>query len=103
MKTLPVMFRVDRPTGAGVFPEVTAVFPTLPGSGVIGQFPTCYAHVGQHGSCSRNWISQCTRPATPEEYAPLLRELQGIYETGTDAVRLRVVKRWTRGNKGDAK
>ena len=37
-----------------------------------------YMHVGQHGEASRN-LGQNLRLATPEEYAPLLRELRAIY------------------------
>lgn len=37
-----------------------------------------YMHVGQHGEASRS-IGSNLKLATPEEYAPLLRELQSIY------------------------
>ena len=37
-----------------------------------------------------------TRPATRFEYAPLLRELRGIYERGDEPVKLRVVRKRTR-------
>ncbi len=77
-ESLPVIFRRDR----GKHGEVTAVFPTLPYS-ALGLNWTCYAHMGRHGSCGIDWLRR-TRPATPEEYAPLLRELQGIYERGGD-------------------
>jgi len=40
---------------------------------------TCYAHIGQHASCSYEWY-WTTRPAKPDEYADLLAELQGIYD-----------------------
>lgn len=56
--------------------EVTAVFPyfdATPGN------MACYAHLGQHGECAFEWYARDTRPATPEEYGPLLRELQNIY------------------------
>lgn len=76
----PVIFRKDRSTG-----EVTAVFPTLP---EIAYTVRCYAHIGQHGSCNRAWYI-CTKPATPDEYAPLLRELVQI---GYDDLVIR--KRW---------
>lgn len=36
----------------------------------------CYAHVGQHGVCDPA-ILKCRR-ATPEEYAPLLAEMESI-------------------------
>jgi hypothetical protein len=37
-----------------------------------------YTHIGQHGEASRN-IGRNLRLATPEQYAPLLRELRSIY------------------------
>lgn len=36
-----------------------------------------YAHEGQHSTGSIDWM-RTTRPATPEEYASLLRELTAI-------------------------
>lgn len=62
-----VVFRWD----AG---EVTAVFPTEPGD-FTGYDMVCYAHIGQHGSCAKEWYF-CTRPAKPEEYAELKAELE---------------------------
>jgi len=59
-----------------------------------GQFYTCYAHIGQHSSCSREWY-QSTRPATESESESLLRELRGIYESGEDPVKLEIYKRMT--------
>lgn len=56
--------------------EVTAVFLDLPER----QFLTCYAHVGQHDSCAPEWVNEQTRHSTPEEFAPLLKELRHIYE-----------------------
>lgn len=95
MKTLDVIFRADRNgEHAG---EVTAVFPSLAATHQPGVVLS-YAHVGQHGACSRAWYVNATRAAAPEEYAPLLAELRGIYEREPDAVKLRVVKRWTRGH-----
>lgn len=67
------IFRADR---AGQFKgHVTAVFPELPGTSAYDM--TCYAHVGQHSSCTKEWYAT-TRPATYEEYAPLLAELVQI-------------------------
>ncbi len=49
---------------------------------------TGYAHIGQHTAVDCGYYRDCTKPATPEEYAPLLAELRAIgYED------LRVVKR----------
>lgn len=90
LETLPVLFRAEK---SGQFKgHVTAVFPTLPGTGAYDF--TTYAHVGQHGTGTMGWY-YTTRPAKPEEYAALLRELQGIYEMGEGAVKLRVVPRIT--------
>lgn len=69
--TTPVIFRADREAGET---HITAVFPTIPGS---PGFMSCYAHVGQHGSCSHDWYRQ-TRPARAAEYADLKAELESI-------------------------
>jgi hypothetical protein len=84
-ESLPVLFRM----GEG---ECVAVFPTLEDRpGIV----TCYAHIGQHGSCSRDWYFG-TKKATPEQYAPLLAELRGIYENPHygEPVALKVTHRW---------
>ena len=56
--------------------EVVAVFPELPGD--MDAYNTCgsYLHYGQHGAI----MVACKdlRPATPEEYAPLLDELTRV-------------------------
>jgi hypothetical protein len=41
-----------------------------------------YQHAGQHDEASRQ-LGRNLRLATPEEYAPLLRELQAIYAPET--------------------
>ena len=89
IQTLPVIFRAEK---SGPFKgDVTAVFPTLDaGAGMV----TTYARVGQHSGGCREWYDT-TRAADPYEYADLLAELRGIYETGPDAVRLVVRQRWT--------
>ncbi|MBR1473076.1 MAG: hypothetical protein IJ602_02315 [Paludibacteraceae bacterium] len=51
----------------------------------------CYAHIGQHSDCCREWATQDTRNATPNEYAPLLAELRTI---GYDD--LQIIKRMPR-------
>lgn len=56
--------------------EITAVFPSE--CGVNEYDMTCYAHVGQHGSCGLAWYNT-TRKAKPAEYADLLAELRCIY------------------------
>lgn len=70
----PVVFRAER---SGVFKgDVTAVFPCAPAD-YAGRFMTCYAHVGQHGSCGREWYN-ATRKALLAEYADLHKELESI-------------------------
>jgi len=41
-----------------------------------GEFRTAYSHVGQHSSAHPDYAKE-SRPATPEEYAPLKAELEG--------------------------
>jgi hypothetical protein len=40
---------------------------------------TCYEHIGQHGSCSADWVNDCTFPTNPKNYKELHEELQAIY------------------------
>lgn len=82
-KHLPVLFRTFKG-------ELCAYFPTLKWDSV-GNI-TCYAHVGQHGAASPVWLHKGKR-ATPEQYADLLAELRGIYETEPAPVILRVYAR----------
>jgi len=78
---LDVLFRVR----SG---EVTAVFPSECGTDEWDF--TCYAHVGQHGSCSRAWYNT-TRKAKPAQYESLLAELRQIYAPEYElAVKLRM-------------
>src|ERR1035437_7887782 len=42
-----------------------------------GKFKTAYSHVGQHSSASPEYAKE-SRPATPEEYAPLKTELESL-------------------------
>lgn len=89
VRLLPVLFRRDRTKDF----QVTAVFPTLPAD-VGGTVMTCYAHIGQHSGCSHGWYAS-TMPAAPADYADLLAEIKGIYETGDDTVTLQVFRRIT--------
>lgn len=69
MKT-PVMFRVFRELPH----DVLALFLSEPGT---NDPSTCssYQHIGQHGSANPLHCIRATRPARPEEYADLQREL----------------------------
>jgi hypothetical protein len=74
---------------------VTAFFPTEPFD-VQGLQMTCYEHVGQHGGCSFGYFWS-GKKCKPEEYADLLTELRGIYETNDDEhVGLKVYTRRSR-------
>lgn len=74
---LDVLFRRSRrKEPEGLAAEVTAVFPTECGTNRYDM--TCYAHVGQHGTCDSGWYN-ATRKAKPDEYADLLAELRQIY------------------------
>ncbi len=66
-----VIFRVWKDSGT-----VIALFPDIAADrrGNI----QCYEHTGQHGAADYGHVIEKTRPATPEEYAPLQRELQRI-------------------------
>jgi len=56
--------------------DTIALFPEIPAD-VRGDFCQSYQTIGQHGAASPD-LSHCTRPATPEEIAPLAAELERI-------------------------
>lgn len=87
--TLPVIFRAER---SGEHKgQVTAVFPTLPGTG-----PHDFTvYDGQHSVGSAGRYNN-TRAATPSEYSRLLADLRNIYENDPDGpVKLHVVERFS--------
>lgn len=67
----PVIFRKYRDG------SIIALFPTLPGT---LESWTClsYEHVGQHRSAYYDGVIIDTKPAKPEEYKDLFRELKNI-------------------------
>lgn len=75
---LPVIFRMWDG-------EVTAIFPTLPGTNDYTLTCMCYAHIGQHSSCTTDFMS-CTSPALPDDYKDLYEELRELYEDNADDV-----------------
>jgi hypothetical protein len=89
---IPVIFRKDYEGGQW---HITAVFPTEPGLPESGSM-TCYAHVGQHSSCSYGWYVG-TKAANPEEYSDLREELESI------GYKLRVYKRMTRQHRDECR
>lgn len=55
--------------------DIIAIFPELPGTNDPGTC-LCYQHLGQHGDCYPVGVIRSTKPATPEQYASLMRELR---------------------------
>ncbi len=55
--------------------DITAVFPQLKYNKHLygNKMLTCYVHMGQHSSCSTDWIEEKTKPATKKEYSDLKR------------------------------
>lgn len=55
--------------------DVTALWPAISAGWARGQYCQSYAHIGQHGAADYSYVVNLTRPATPDEYADLLAEL----------------------------
>lgn len=64
-----VIFRKYKNNG-----DILALFPELPWSGDSNV--TSYEHMGQHGAADYNHCLDITKPAKPEEYAALKKELE---------------------------
>ena len=58
-------------------PENPDLFAYFPDEVHHGDFRTAYSHVGQHSSAHPAYAKE-SRPATPEEYAPLKTELESL-------------------------
>lgn len=56
--------------------EILALFPEMINeyNGLV----ECYAHTGQHSQADYHYIIRISKPAKPEQYAPLLKELKSI-------------------------
>jgi hypothetical protein len=67
----PVLFLKEK-DGSDVF----AYFPTL-WADVNGRTATCYAHIGQHSGCSREYADECKEASFGEYCHDLLPELIG--------------------------
>jgi len=77
-----VMFRVS-------LNDPTDVYALFPGEAGTLDWRTCmsYQHVGQHSSADYAKCIRASRPATPEEYASLRRELESApYHYALDVV-----------------
>lgn len=93
-EVLPVIFRAEK---SGRFAgSVSAVFPTEPWTSASGSLTV---FDGSHCDGSLAWYRERTRPAKPEEYAPMLETLRRIYETSPPAdeapITLKVYRRMT--------
>lgn len=86
---LPVIFRMEKCCGEW---EPLAVFPTTEWGDNGYRFMTClcYRHIGQHNCICHDYYSEKTKPATKEQYEPLLKELTNV----AGYVNLRIVKKW---------
>ncbi len=68
--------------------EVVALFPELPDSATTWRTCDCYARIGQHAGADPWLVIGNSRPATPDEYAALKRELEDVpYEYNLDVVK----------------
>lgn len=92
-----VVFRVWKGKNGGVI----ALFPYE--TGTVGKPETCssFEHIGQHGAAYLADVISATRPATPEEYKPLKKELESkpyrytlirVDRTPRDAAAVRTAK-----------
>ena len=84
--TAPITLVVFRRWREGNGGDIIALFPELPADHK-GRFCDAYEHVGQHGGADYHGVVQAARPVTPDETAPLLRELERI------GYRLKPIKR----------
>jgi hypothetical protein len=60
--------------------EITAVFPYKVGTNDPDTM-MCYAHFGQHGACSEEWVRDCLKEngkVSEKEYSDLFKELFSI-------------------------
>ncbi len=71
----PVRFLTDKPDRE--YGSVFAYFPYMDYNfDLYGHdYKSCYARVGQHGKCAKDYAKGC-KEATPEEYESLRRELE---------------------------
>jgi hypothetical protein len=68
--------------------DVIALFPYVPADD-YGLYCQSFMHLGQHARANLGRVIEVTRPATPDEYAALRRELESPPYGYRLAVRLR--------------
>jgi hypothetical protein len=69
-----VYFLWEKPV-KGVKASVFAYFPTIQHNSKLN---TCYAHIGQHSACDRDYANSCKQANFNEYYRDLLPELISI-------------------------
>lgn len=57
--------------------QCIALFPAIAGD-MNPDHCSSYMHIGQHGAAHYSGVMRATRVASPEEYADLKRELEGL-------------------------
>ena len=65
--------------------DIIAAFPYVSYASNYGVL--YYCHIGQHGECKWSYFTGCTKPAKPEDYEDLKKELEGL------GYNLRVIKK----------
>lgn len=80
-EAIPVVLRRWRDTN-----DLIALFLDQPAD-YQGWFVDSYMHVGQHAAADYHGVVQATKPASPDEAADLIRELERI------GYRLKVIRR----------
>jgi len=88
---IKAVFRISRSRPGSPFNnfhDVFALFPEISGDS-SGSTCMSYAHIGQHGSADYRGMIRETDPATPEQYADLFSELEGM------GYRLKVIRKAT--------
>jgi hypothetical protein len=83
-QTIPVVFRRWLDTG-----DLIALFPGQPAD-YQGWFVDSFMHLGQHAAADYHGVVQATKPASPDEAADLIRELERI------GYRLKIIRRASR-------
>lgn len=75
MKQTKVLFLIEKPEG-NLPCDVFAYFPEERYNSIEPHIFTCYAHIGQHSGCHKDYAAEC-KEAEYSEYYDLLRELIG--------------------------
>lgn len=72
-----MVIHIGRPSSLEKNGRFVVVFPEI-ASTLNANEMTCYAEVGQHGTCTWEGIESCTAPASPATYERALKELSRV-------------------------